>query len=62
MYRSNQGLMLSVDVTYGFKDLFLGVWQHKGWLTVSDRGLSIRVEESVSGHVFSNDEISGRMV
>lgn len=27
----------------------LGVWWHKGWLTVRDRGLSSEVEESSSG-------------
>ena len=30
----------------------LGVWQHKGWLAVLDRGLASKVEESSSGSVF----------
>lgn len=30
------GLVLSLDVTHEAKYLFLGVWLHKGWLTVPD--------------------------
>ena len=38
--RSSQVLVLSVNVTHGSKDLFFAVWQHRGWLTVPDKGLS----------------------
>lgn len=40
--------MLSLDVAHGFKSLFLGLWQHKGWF------LSNGVEKSLSGDNFSN--------
>ena len=53
MFRSTQCSVLSLIVSCESKSLFLGVWLHKGWLTVPDRGLSSEVEESPSG-VFSN--------
>lgn len=41
------------------KSLFTGVWKHKGWLAVPDRGLSNKVEESLFGGIFLPiDEIS----
>ena len=54
VYRLSQGLVLSLDVTHESKSLLLGVWQHKNWLTVPDRGLFNGVEESLSGDIFSN--------
>lgn len=50
----DQDLVLSLDVTHESKSLLLGVWQHKDWLTVPDRGLFNGVEESLSGDIFSN--------
>ena len=52
-------MVLSVDVTHGSKGPFFEVWQHKSWLTVPDRGLSISGEDSLSGDVIPIDEISG---
>ena len=54
MCRSSQGLVFSLDVTRESKSLFLGVWQHKGWLMVPDRGLSSELEGTLSGGVLSN--------
>lgn len=56
--KSNEGLVLFFRVSHEPKSLFPGVWWHKGWLSVTNRGLSSKVEESLSGVVFSIDEIS----
>ena len=56
MCRSSQDMALSLGVSCESKSL-LGVWWHKGWLAVHDRGLSSEVEESSSGGVFPIDEI-----
>ena len=44
MCRSIQFSALSLGVSCVSKILFLGVWCHKGWLAVLDRGLSSEVE------------------
>ena len=51
MCRSRQGLVHFLYVSCESKSLLLGVWWHKGWLAVRDRGLSSEVEESSSGGV-----------
>ena len=53
-FGSSQNLVLSLGVSHEYRGLFLGVWWHKGWLTVFDRGLSSEIEESSSGGVFSS--------
>ena len=54
MCRSNQDLVLSLDVSCESRSLCSGVWWHTGWLSVPDRGLSSKVEENPSGVDFSN--------
>ena len=58
MCRSGQSSVLSLGMSHESKSLFFGVWWHKGWLAVPDRGLSREVEESSSGGSFPIDEIS----
>ena len=43
---------------YKYKSLFPVFWVQKGWLVVPDRIISSEVEESLSGGVFSSNEIS----
>ena len=50
MCRSSQDLVHFLYVSCESKSL-LGVWWHKGWLAIHDRGLSSEVEESSSGGV-----------
>ncbi|XP_064448745.1 uncharacterized protein LOC135364545 isoform X6 [Mirounga angustirostris] len=56
VYRSSQGLVPSLNVSRGPKSPFPGIWQHKVWLAVCDKGLSREVEENLCGGVFSNGE------
>jgi len=51
-------LLLCLAVLCKYKSLFPGFWMQKGWLVVPDRVLSSEVEESLSGGVFSSNEIS----
>ena len=51
-------LLLYLAVLCKYKSLFPGFWVQKGWLVVPDRVLSSEVEESLSGGVFSSNEIS----
>ena len=52
--RSSQGLTLSLCVSCKSKSLDPRVWQHKGWLPVPYKSFSNKVEEHLSGGVFSN--------
>ena len=52
--QASQGLVPSLSVSCESKSIFLGVWLHKGWLAVLDRGLSSKVEANSSGGIFSN--------
>lgn len=52
------GLLLCLAVLYKYKSLFPVFWVQKGWLVVPDRIISSEVEESLSGGVFSSNEIS----
>lgn len=51
MCRSSEGLVLSLGVSDESESLFLGIWQHKGWLAVLDRGLFRKVDKSSSESV-----------
>lgn len=55
---SSQALGLALDASHRFRNLFPGVWWHKGGLAVPDKGMSDEVEESFWGHFFPTDEIS----
>lgn len=55
--RSSQGLVPSLNVSHGPKSPFPGIWQHRVWLAVSNKGLSRwGVEENLCGGVFPNRE------
>ena len=50
--------MLFLDVSCEMKSLFPGVWQHKGWLAVLERGLPSGVKRVFLEVFFSMEEIS----
>lgn len=52
------GLLLCLAVLCKYKSLFPGFWLQKRWLVGPDRVYSSEVEESLSGGVFSSNEIS----
>ena len=54
LYRSSEILVLSLHVLRESKNLFPGVWQHKGWLAAPFKDLSSKVEGSLSEGIFSN--------
>lgn len=58
MCRSSQGFVLSLDMTHEPKNLFLGVWQHKVWLTVLGKVSFNEVERVFLEKSFSVDKIS----
>lgn len=44
MYSSGWDSVLSLDVSGQSKNLFHGVWRHKGWLAIPARGISSDVK------------------
>ena len=56
--KSGQSLVFSLSVLYESKSLLPGVWQHKGWLAVSDKDLSREVKEKLLQMSFLISKIS----
>lgn len=50
--RSSQDLVLSLDVSHEGNSLFPGVWQHKCWSAVPDKGLSRKARKCFRGCLF----------